>query len=230
MEAGVLLQPPQVGTDQHRLGTGPLQDRAVLRAGLDHERRRRALLGQGVRQTGDVGESGRLAVLVDAVGHRGDVGVEQRVVAEQDEGVRAGVDQAVLGLGGVDLAVPGPHHELPAGDAPEGVDVVRERLDGVDVALEQAGSEGRADVGHHLDGDVVGVMPMSVDCRVTLAHERRCGATSSRPPLPRRSVGAAGVAVDLLELLREHPAATTHAATNTENATDRFTGPPVANC
>src|SRR5579862_4680020 len=70
----------------------------------------------------------------------------------------------------------------------------------------------------------VGVMPMSVDCRVTLAHE--LGAVDVVGAAAAAVVGAAMAAVDLLELLREHPAATTHAATNTESANDRFTGPP----
>ena len=47
-------------------------------------------------------------------------------------------------------------YELAAADAAVGVDLVGEGLDGVDVALEQAGCQRRADVGHHLDRDLRG--------------------------------------------------------------------------
>jgi hypothetical protein len=83
----------------------------------------------------------------------------------------------------------------------------------------------------------VGVMPMSVDFRVTLAHELDDDADADAAADvdvvaadAAAVVGAALAAVDLLELLREHPAATTQAASNTETATERFTGPPVWNC
>jgi hypothetical protein len=67
---------------------------------------------------------------------------------------------------------------------------------------------------------------MSVDCRVALAHDLEAVDEVVGVAAAAVVVGAALAAVDLLELLREHPAATTHAATNSETTTDRFTDPP----
>src|SRR6516164_8560578 len=70
---------------------------------------------------------------------------------------------------------------------------------------------------------VVGVIPTSVACSVTLAQG--FGAVDD--------VDAAGAAAEvvldgLLELLREQPAAITRTATNPDSATDFLTDPPGA--
>src|SRR5579862_2024964 len=69
----------------------------------------------------------------------------------------------------------------------------------------------------------VGVIPTSVDCRVTPEH----GLGAAVVALADAVVAGADVAGGLLELLREQAAATRHAATSAASAPERLTGPPL---
>ena len=164
------------------------------------------------------GQPGGRAGGVGAVGHGRDVRVEQGVVADHGDAVLARrrsspfFDSVGSSLESHDL-----HHELAAADAAVGVDVLGEALDGVDVALEQAGRERRAGVGHHLDGDGVG------------GDARRRWPRGSRPRTRRSSSPTRGCSDGVaLGSLRPHAAASTpNRASRHEQPMSRHGDPPV---
>ncbi len=148
MQAWVLLQEVLDGPRELLALADAALVGAFARHGGDRERRRVALVRDLARQLGDVGHTGRDAGLVLAGGERGRVEHEQRRGADHGERRAAGLDRAVGRVVGRDLGVPWLDDDLATGDATRLVLGVGPRLDRVDRALEQTGSERRAHVGH----------------------------------------------------------------------------------